>query len=143
MSENELSKMKPSLAKVVEPFREDFDPDFEEYDLEEGKDFIAHVKPLRACTVDLCGFVLNFQKLRNPKTGKWAYKREHLDSRKFIGKKEVFETDDLGKQIRKLKSTGKTVLPEMLQKLTHHLNKIVDVQHIEYVSTPKKTSTKK
>ncbi len=132
MPEDQLDKLNPMFAK-------DFDDDPEDFEIEKGRDFIAHVKPVVARTAMLCGYNFDFKKQKNPKTGKFTYIRQHLDSRKYVGRKEVTKDG-----VRKLVPTGQTVLPEILKKLTHHLNKTIDVNWIEYVeSKPKRAQQKK
>ena len=124
--ETPIDQLNPLYAK-------DFEDDLEEYVIEPKKDFIAHVRPIVARTCHLCGYDFDFKKMRNPRTGKFSYKKEALDSREYT------ELEINGVK----KKGGKSVLPEILKKLTDPLSQDVLVLHIEYPEPKEKSSTKK
>jgi len=92
-------------------------------------DFTVDIQPLIAKNVNLCGYNLEFRRLRDPNTGQWVYPIYTLDSRKFPPKVE---------------SELKSVLPEILIKLTNPLAPIVNIKNTEKIEKPvaKRVQTK-
>jgi hypothetical protein len=95
-----------------------------EYKWEAPKgDFIVKVQPRIAKTINLCGYEIDFLRKRNPDTGQWVYPIYVFDSRKFPprnGDKEI-----------------KSVLPEILIKLTNPISPCVDIRNTETIRVEK------
>ena len=91
-------------------------------------DFIVKVQPLIAKDVNLCGYNLEFRKLRDPNTGQWVYPIYTLDSRKFppMGKSDL-----------------KSVLPEILVKLTNKLSPSIMITNTEKIAKRVQTKEKR
>jgi hypothetical protein len=102
-----------------------------ELDLPADKHFIATFQPEIALTVNLCGYEIKFQKMKNPKTGEVVYPHYKLESRNFPPR----GTNPDEKAI--------TVLPEILKKMTQSLNKIGTVNRIEVVEDKPKPAKPK
>lgn len=82
-------------------------------------DFIVKIQPRIAKQVNLCGYVLEFEKMRDKTSGEWLYPIYTLDTRKFPPK---VKTEGL-----------KSVLPEILIKLTNPLSPVVEIRNTEVV----------
>jgi hypothetical protein len=92
-------------------------------------DFKVEVQPIIAKTVALCGYEINFFKTREPETGKWIYPIYTLDSRKFPPR---------------VKSEGlKSVLPEIMVKLTNPIGPVVNIINTEVIRAEPKTKGKR
>ena len=87
-------------------------------------DFTVEVQPIFAKEINLCGYSLEFKRLRDPDTGQWVYPIYTLDSRKFPPKVE---------------SDLKSVLPEILIKLTNPLAPSVNIKNTEKIAEIEKT----
>ena len=87
-------------------------------------DFKVEVQPIFAKDIHLCGYSLEFKKLRDPDTGQWVYPIYTLDSRKFPPR---------------VKSDLKSVLPEILIKLTNPLAPSINIKNTEKIAETKKT----
>lgn len=97
-----------------------------EYDwIPPNGDFIVKVQPIIARQVNLCGYVINFERKRHPKTGKWTYPIYTFDSRKFPPR-----NINPG-----AKCDLKTVLPEIIKKITNPLQPVVRITQTESVKT--------
>lgn len=88
------------------------------YEYPTDKDFKAHFQVKYATTCNLCGYSMKFEKIKD-KNGAVVYPIAIFDSRDFKPRGD--------KPDPKLRS----VLPEILTKLTHPLNEIGTVMHIE------------
>ena len=82
-------------------------------------DFTVDIQPRIAKTINLCGYELDFKKIKNPSDGKWIYPIYTLDSRKFPPK---------------VKSDLESVLPEILIKLTNPLAPSVNIRNTEKIA---------
>ena len=91
-------------------------------------DFTVEVQPIIAKSVNLCGYNLEFRRLRDPKTGQWVYPIYTLDSRKFPPR---------------VKSDLKSVLPEILVKLTNPLAPSVNIKNTEKIVKRVQTKDKR
>ena len=87
-------------------------------------DFIVEVQPIFAKSINLCGYELEFKKLRDPDTGQWVYPIYTLDSRKFPPR---------------VKSDLESVLPEILIKLTNPLAPSINIKNTEKIAETEKT----
>ena len=90
----------------------------------EDCDFIVQVQPIVAKTVNLCGYTLDLFKKKNPQDGKWVYPIYTLDSRKFPPR---------------VKADVKSVLPEIMVKLTNPLGPAVRIINTEVIKPKSKT----
>jgi len=86
-------------------------------------DFIVQVQPLVAKTVNLCGYTLDLFKKKSPDDGKYVYPIYTLDSRKFPPRKPT--------------KGVKSVLPEIMVKLTNPLGPTVSIINTEKVKAEK------
>lgn len=111
MAQKELDDLMPISYNNIN-YRQSFPRD---------KHFSCKITPIVAKTVHLCGYGLNFSKVKHPDTGKMVNAIYTLDSRKFPPRNiEPGAT----------KSKQLSVLPEILEKLTNPVQPAVIVSEL-------------
>ena len=97
------------------------------------EDFVVEIQPIIAQSVNLCGYELEFNKLKDPQSGQLVYPLYTLDSRKF---------PPLEKGVPIKSKELKSVLPEILIKLTNPLSPVVRITNTRTIKPEPITNPK-